>query len=593
MLIQCKKDPAFQARMKRLFHEDIIFAFNTFFYTLDVRVKEGQHQPFCTYPYQDEALLSLVASIEDGEDEVWEKSRDMGASWLILTTYLWFWLKPDMVADFLMGSRVEDYVDKKGDMRALFPKVRYALYRLPKFLRPKGFVMRKHDTYLRLVNPETGSAIIGESNNANFSTGGRFLSALFDEFAKWESTDVAAWTAAGDATPCRVANSTPFGAGGQYFSLTTDGRTKKTTLHWMVHPKKALGLSCVWPAPNEEDKSRLQEMWEPEEYLTSPWYEKEKLRRSPKEIAQELDINYLGSGDPIFDGKAWDSLQLFNKISDSPISWGRFNTTEKALELTEKNPPDWEGELVIYKMLDKKHFYTIGVDVVEGVEGGDYASITVYDRITKSVVATYFSRIDEVGLARIVQLVAEFYSIEPEHHDSPWVGIETNGPGLSTFDFADSYGVTNLFMAPRYDVSTGGISHKKGWRTDTVSRNELVSGVRNWLIDRAGDLSSHRLCGELMTFVRSRTGKPQAKAGCHDDDIISFGICIQIDEIAPLPDKRRVQLRAVTHADIAGKGDWAEVDEPTTIQERCLQAAMLKQVESKIDRDLLREVMNY
>jgi len=291
---------------------------------------------------------------------------------MILLVFLWFWLNPEGGSDFLMGSRIEDYVDKKGDMRTLFEKLRYALYRLPKWLRPKGFVPRKHDTYMRLLNPETGASIIGESNNANFSTGGRFLAVLFDEFAKWESTDVASWTAAGDASPCRVANSTPFGAGGQYYQLILDGRTKKTRLHWSLHPEKALGLSCVWPPPNEDAKEQLGEHWRPEERLTSPWYEKQCERRSPVEIAQELDIDYLGAGNPVFDGKAWAALQAQRRLPEKVLSWWKPRLKEMRLEETKEAPLDPEGYFVLYEERDFSQGYTIGVDVVEGVEGGDY-----------------------------------------------------------------------------------------------------------------------------------------------------------------------------------------------------------------------------
>jgi len=579
LLRAAKNDPYVRKVIKELFHKDVLFAFNAFFYTLDVRKRPFQHQPFCTWEFQDETIFSLHESIISGRDEVIEKSRDMGASWMILLTFFHIWLDPIGGGDFLLGSRIEDYVDKKGDMRALFPKVRYALYRLPKWLRPKGFVVRKHDNYMKLENPETGSTIIGESNNANFSTGGRFLASLFDEFAKWESTDVAAWTAAGDATPCRVANSTPFGAGGQYYTLVTDGKTKKTTLHWSRHPEKGADLSCVWPPPNEEDRSRLGDDWRPEEKITSSWYEKECLRRSRKEVAQELDIDYLGSGNPVFDGKAWDSLQFYNKVPDRPTAWGTFALYELNLEVNESAPEDAEGFLVIYDYPKKGRFYSIGVDVVEGVEDGDFAVVTVLDRFTKSVVGIYWSRIDEVGLAKVVKIISDYYSEEIGHHNNPWVGIETNGPGLATFDFAVALDVTNLFMAPRFDVVNGGVSYKKGWRTDTNSRNELIAGIKEYLIDRAGNLNSSILIGELMTFVKTKTGKAQAKAGCHDDTVLSFGIALQVDQIAPMPEEReRVPVSNASPSDYTNPNlDGREIEgEPKTLEERCMADALAR-----------------
>ena len=245
-------------------------------------------------------------------------------------------------------------------------------------------------------------------------------------------------------------------------------------------------------------------------------------------------------------------------------------------EEQEEIPVDWEGYLVVYEKPYKDGQWTIGVDVVEGVEGGDYANITVYDRFNKSVAAVYWSRIDEVGLAKVVKLVQEYFTPDSENHEPSWVGIETNGPGLATFDIAVELGVDNLFLAPRYDVVNGGVTYKKGWRTDTNSRNELIAGIKAWLIDRAGAMNSHRLCGECMTFVRSKTGKPLAKAGCHDDMVFGLGICIQVDEIVPL-DEKVEKPKKLTYSDIVGpKAIWEEVPELAP-QDRCFEQAVIHQ----------------
>ena len=528
----------FREMLKRLYYEDILFAFNAFFYTLDVRRRPHHHQPFCTYEYQDREILALRDAINNGEDKCLEKSRDMGVTWMVLGTMFWFWCQPSGGADFLLGSRIEDYVDKKGDPRTHFAKLRYLLNRLPKWLRPKGFNPRSHDTFMKLVNPTTESSFTGESNNPNFSTQGRYLAILYDEFAKWEGSDESAWTAGGDASPSRIAVSTPFGAGGQFYRLVTDGRTKKATLHWSLHPRKGRGLSCLWPTPNEHERDDRGVMWRAEEKLTSPWYEGECKRRLPSEIAQELDIDYLGAGRPVFEGKAWEMLRSWHKRSDEPVEFFAPHLHNFSTEIV-RSPSDWEGYIVIYEKCKRKHSYCLGVDVVEGVEGGDYAFIVVLDRGTKNVVGVYWSRLDEIQLASVVLVISRLYTSDEVIKMEPWVGIETTGPGLATFDKALELDVSNLFMAPRYDVTKGSVSFKKGWRTDRSSRTELVAGVREYLLDRAGRLNSQRLVGELMTFVYNKMGKPIAKGGCKDDGVMAFGIALQVDEIAPLEEVAR------------------------------------------------------
>ena len=132
LLLKAQHDLVFREKVRELFFRDILFAFNAFFFTLDVRRRPEHHQPFCTYPFQDKTILEIVKAIHEGHDLPIEKSRDMGASWMVILVFLWYWLNPNGGVDFLLGSRIEDYVDKKGDMRTLFQKVRYAFYKLPK-----------------------------------------------------------------------------------------------------------------------------------------------------------------------------------------------------------------------------------------------------------------------------------------------------------------------------------------------------------------------------------------------------------------------------------------------------------------------------
>ena len=530
ILKKARVDLEFRAKVTELFYRNILFAFNAFFYTYDPRKRPFQDLPFTTWDFQDEEVLELAKGIEGGTDVLVEKSRDMGVTWVVIGVFEWFWLKPVGGYDFLMGSRVEDYVDKRGDMRTLFPKARYLLYKLPFWLKPKGFSKRRDDNYMKLLNPESGNMITGESANSNYSTGGRYAGIFFDEFAKWEH-DKAAWTASGDASPCRIPVSTPFGAGGQYYDLVTDGKTKRLTYHWARHPEKAFGINCIWPPLNEDERDELGDEWEPEVKLTSPWYESECRRRTSDEIKQELDIDYLGSGNPEFVKRAWRRLMTLHKTTIKPKAFYRIELANCSLEEASK-PFDVINYFVVLEPFSKFFSYTIGVDVVEGVEGGDFAVINVFNRDTRNVDASYYSLIDEVDLAKVVVAISNFYSPTKDSFKAPWTGIETPGPGLATFDECDRLGLNNLFVSPRYDTTQAGVSYKKGWRNDSNSRPELIAGIKKWLIGREG-ICHQRLVGEMMTFVKGKTGKPQAKVGNHDDEVFAFGICLQVDELAP------------------------------------------------------------
>jgi hypothetical protein len=263
-------DPEFAAAVYRVFHDDPIFAFNGFFYTYDPRPHTDIHHiPFVLWDFQVDVVHQICYHMSVGKDLLFLKSRDMGLTWVIVATLFWHWKKPESGNDFLLGSRKQDLVDKRGDINSLFHKARYLLNRLPPFLRPYGFDPNKHDSLMRLINPESGNIMSGEANNESFGTGGRYRAALIDEFSKWEHTDDAAWTSLGDTTPCRIVCSTPKGRGNKFADLclgVDDTDIDIIKLPWQLHPLK-------------DDK----------------WYESERRRRSELELAQEVDLSFEGS----------------------------------------------------------------------------------------------------------------------------------------------------------------------------------------------------------------------------------------------------------------------------------------------------------
>jgi len=572
MLMRARSDPVYKANLREFFFRDIHFAFNAFYFTLDVRKRPLHHQPFCTYDFQDEALGELVSAIDGGYDLPFEKSRDMGASWMIVGTFVWFWLNPAGGTDFLMGSRIEDYVDKKGDMRTLMEKARYLVYKLPRWLWPKGFNPKKHDNFMRLTNPGTGASITGESNNANFSTGGRYAAILFDEFAKWESTDKSAWMAAGDATPCRIPNSTPFGAAGQHYDLVTDPTKRKIVMHWSRHNDKCKGLYCVWPKPEDAGDTVDYNNWVG---LRSIWYDQQCERRSATEIAQELDIDYIGAGNPVFDGASGKRVLKLLKTTRDPQSALYIEYGESEGVAIAPSAVGREGEncLLVYEEPLPKRSYVIAADVAEGKESGDYSTIKVLCRETKDCVASYFTHHDEVQLARSVERVTRYYTTPGV---TPWWGVETNSLGLGVFDLlVEIYALPNAFMMPSYDTTKASVSYRKGWWTSSSSKNVLITGMKSWLVAREGWVDQ-RCVKEMITFVRNKLGKAGAKESCNDDEVMAWGIALQIDEMVP-SEEFRIALVPDEMTGLAQNPFDRELfagEKELTLEERCLAQAL-------------------
>lgn len=272
---EMKRVEATLLEMKKKASEDPVYFIDTFCYTFDPKVKKGisPHLRFKLFSFQKRLIRDLVWAIENGEDLFIEKCREMGASYTILGTLLWFWLfRP--ASNFLIGSRKEDYVDNRrggttgNKEESLFGKVDYMLSRLPDYLLPEGFNKEHNFTFMSLVNPELGNVMSGESSNPNFSRGARHKAVFLDEFAFWE-VDNHVWGATADTTNCRIVATTPGikPSKAKRLRFGKDGETIKViTLPYNLDPRK-----------------------------TKKWLDKERNRRSTEDFAREIMINWESS----------------------------------------------------------------------------------------------------------------------------------------------------------------------------------------------------------------------------------------------------------------------------------------------------------
>lgn len=267
--------------------QDFAHFCNFYLWTFDPRQLVKKRVRFLLYDYQVEAAQQIILAINQGHDLLIEKSRDMGASWLMMAVLLWFWL---FERDFhaLVGSRVEAMVDNYT-VDSLFGKLDFMLDHLPDWMKsvvpynPNDRDCRKQ---LQLANYD-GSLISGESANISFGRGPRKRVVYYDEFASTEY-DTAIWTGIADTAPCKIVSSTPKGALNKFYELRNSNQIQVLTFHWTAHPQK-----------------------------TIEWYTHESSRRDVITIAQELDIDYRASGGQL----ALPQIKLHrNKIIIPPIS---------------------------------------------------------------------------------------------------------------------------------------------------------------------------------------------------------------------------------------------------------------------------------
>lgn len=219
--------------------------------------------PFIPFPRQAEFIDWLLARWLSREDGLAEKSRDMGVSWLCVAFSVWMWLfKPGTVVGF--GSRKETMVDELGNPASLFWKIRETINLLPAEFLPAGYSSKQHAHYMKLLNPENGSSIIGEAGD-NIGRGARTSIYFVDEAAYLERPDTVD-AALSQTSNCKIHVSTPNGEGNPFARKRRSGRISVFTFNWKDDPRKG-----------------------PE------WYEKQVRDLDPVVLAQEVDISYSAS----------------------------------------------------------------------------------------------------------------------------------------------------------------------------------------------------------------------------------------------------------------------------------------------------------
>ena len=527
---------------------DIIFWIENFCWTKDPRSKPDILPFICFDAFQEEYILNVQDHINIGKDLLTEKTRDMGASWMALYALQHQWLFING-SDFKLGSRKEEYVDRPGDIDTLFEKLRFNLSKMPAFLMPKDFDWAKHSTYMKLVNPMNGNSMVGESMNVNFGSGGRRKAILMDEFAKVDKgVDAGAWTSTADVSPCRLPISTPLGSANKFATLAkgTTEKIDKATLHWTLHPSKAKGAYYLSSGEKisigltQNDRSAFQ-LWKKGVLVRSPWYDAESTRRSKKDMAQELDIDYRSSGSPYFDMLALSLQRVWEQYQPSvmglEIPYGKYiicNLIDVDNKINCIETPN--GWLRLYERPDENREYVLSEDSSEGLAKGDQSFGVVREKITRNVVAAFNGLWKPEEFAQKGRLVEKYFAAG--NPSRILVAPENNNMGYATCSEHEALG-SNLYWCQR-DSFKDGVKvterHKPGFTTSSVTRPMILSQGEEEIRKNACEVRDPLIIQQMETFVHSVDGKVEADGDFHDDGVIAWligGMVIQQNPYRP------------------------------------------------------------
>lgn len=228
--------------------------------------------PFIPFAKQEELLYWMLDRMNNAEDGLIDKSRDEGVSWLTvgLGATLCIFINGFKVG---YGSRKEDYVDKLGDPKSLFWKAREFVDNLPVEFRA-GWVRGKTDPFMRMLFPDTGSAMTGEAGSG-IGRGDRCAVYFVDESAHLEQPASVDMSLA-STTECRIDLSSVNGRANPFAIKRFSGKLPVFTFHWKDDPRK-----------------------------DQAWYDEQCDKYDPIVVAQEIDIDYMASVENVILPSAW------------------------------------------------------------------------------------------------------------------------------------------------------------------------------------------------------------------------------------------------------------------------------------------------
>ena len=239
----------------------------------------------------------------------------------------------------------------------------------------------------------------------------------------------------------------------------------------------------------------------------SAWFEGmvKKLKYDRRKVAQELECNFLGSGDNVFDS------DLMQNIAKN--------------QLREPQAKLMGGALWIFKEPENGHKYVMGIDVSRG-DSEDFSSIQIIDFDEREQVFEYVGKVPPDVLAEIAFKWGTMYKA--------FCVIDiTGGMGVST---------ARKMQELQYEggLYVDGVDTSNKWKWDPKA-NEKIPGINfntkrvqiiaafEEAVRHGFKIYSHRTYNEMNTFVYIN-GRPDHQKGQHDDCIMGLSMAIYVAE---------------------------------------------------------------
>jgi hypothetical protein len=238
----------------------------------------------------------------------------------------------------------------------------------------------------------------------------------------------------------------------------------------------------------------------------STWYEKmvKKLKYDKRKINQELNCEFLGSGDNVFDAKQLEYIKQ-NTIIEAPNKM-------------------MGNSLWMWKEPEQGHKYIMGVDVSRG-DSEDFSSIQIIDFDEREQVLEYVGKIPPDALAEIAYKWGMMYN-------AFCVVDITGGMGITTVRKMQELGYKNLYIDGVDSTNIWAYNPKAHDKIPGINFNnkrvQIIAAFEEYVRHRF-KIKSVRLYNEMNTFIYLN-GRPDHQKGQHDDLIMAISMAIYVGE---------------------------------------------------------------
>jgi hypothetical protein len=458
--------------LERVMEDPFLFA--TFIYVIHpVRGKVK----FDLYSYQTSVLWQFI----NEPYNIILKFRQAGITELISLFCLW-------LAMYHPNQNIIIISLKERVAKKVLRKIKYMYKNLPEFLKVPVINGRGADLGTAMeMEFENGSIIasIPTTEDAGRSEGLSLL--VIDEAAiiRWANTIWAACWPTLSTGGRAIINSTPYGVGNFFHSLWVGACAggnpfNPIRLRWTMHPERDIS-----------------------------WYNAQRQVLGPRRTAQEIDGDFLTSGNSVFD------LLDIRAIEDELDSFELLNLKKYAIFSKIKT---YNGNLRIYTLPVPGYKYFIGADIATG-RARDYSAFTIMDRYGEEV-ACFKGQVPVNEFANMLIELGKIYN-------KALIAPESNDIGLAVASKIQEKGYSNLYYSVKLlkEKKEKKLKEEKipGWYTTKKNRPVIIG-----LLEEDIRLSNI-ICKdpffvqEAYTFIYDEENKPIAmgknkKSGAGGDD---------------------------------------------------------------------------